>query len=237
MAKSGKSTKRIHHPKSTNESPLKLPQPFDDILATIDRSRPILLVDADEVLLRFVERLSAYFITQGFELRLTSFQLAGNTYHIKSGKQAEAKEVKHLIASFFDACVDDIAAVAGAADALKELSSTFQIIILSNVPRNCRARRMQSLSDQGMPYPVIANKGEKGPAVKAFATATDKITVFVDDLPPQHKSVKAECPESHRVHFIADSRLAEMIGKAPAADIRIDNWPLLTKHLLEIAKD
>ena len=214
-----------------------MPQTFDDILATIDRSRPILLVDADEVLLRFVERLATYFIAQGFELRLTSFQLAGNTYHIKTGHQAEPKEVKHLIAGFFEACVDDIAAVVGAADALKKLSVVFQVIILSNVPSNCRTRRMQSLSDQGMPYPVIANKGEKGPAVKAFADATDKITVFVDDLPPQHKSVKKECPKSHRVHFIADSRLAKMIDKASAANVRIDDWPRLTEHLLEMAKD
>lgn len=101
----------------------------EEILASLHKSKPALLVDADEVLLRFVERLEQYFQSQGFELRLTSFQLSGNTYHADTGKQAEPKEVKHLIAGFFDACVDDVAPVPGAADGLAALSEHYLSLI------------------------------------------------------------------------------------------------------------
>jgi len=207
------------------------------ILKTLDNKRPILLVDADEVLLRFVERLESYFLDQGFELRLTSFQLTGNIFHLQTGKLAEPQQTKSLIASFFEACVDDVPSVEGANDALATLSLHYQVIILSNVPPNCRERRAKSLAAMGMNYPLIANKGDKGPAVKAFAEATKGHTVFVDDLPPQHASVQHHCPNSHRVHFVADPRLARMIGKAPNAHIRCDSWPKLTPYLINLTEE
>jgi len=206
----------------------------DRILTTINPAKPVLLVDADEVLLRFVERLEEYFLSQGFELRLSSFQIAGNTYDLESGGLVEPKKVGHLIASFFEACVDDVKPVHGAAEGLNALAEHYQITILSNVPTNCRVRREQSLARLGINYPVIANKGDKGPIVKLFDNATTKKTVFIDDLPPQHSSVSKLCPDSHRVHFVADKRLAGMIGPASDANIRIDEWPPLTSHLLSL---
>jgi len=204
------------------------------ILSTIDSNRPVLLVDADEVLLRFVESLEFYFPTQGFELRLTSFQLTGNIYHVKTGLIAKPHLTRTLIADFFEACVDKVPAVDGAAEALAALSQYFQIIILSNVPSNCRLRRAKSLASMGMDYPIIANKGDKGPVAKTFAEATSAITVFIDDLPPQHTSVRLNCPASHRVHFVADPRLAKMIAKAPDANVRYDNWHELTPYLINL---
>jgi len=209
----------------------------EHLLKAFDRNRPVLLVDADEVLLRFVERLERYFLSQNFELRLTSFQLSGNTYHKGSGDLAQPNQVQKLIAGFFEACVDDVDPVPGAAEGLAELSEHFQIAVLSNVPKNCRERREKSLAALDLGYPVIANKGDKGPVVKRFDEAFDKLTVFVDDLPPQHTSVAEHSPESHRVHFVADTRLAKMIGKAPDAHVRLDRWQDVTPHLIDLLKD
>jgi hypothetical protein len=195
--------------------------------------KPILLLDADEVLLRFVEHLGEFLTSEGYELRLTSFQLAGNIFDLDTGLTVEPLEVRSLIASFFDNCAHNVPAVEGAAAALEELSELYQIAVLSNVPAHCRERRAQNLADAGMNYPVIANKGDKGATARRLADLTDKTTVFVDDLPPQHTSVKEHAPHIHRVHFVADPRLAKLIGKAPDADIRIDEWPILTKHLLQ----
>lgn len=210
-----------------------MPETLDAMLTKIDRQRPLLLVDADEVLLRFVERLEAYFLSEGFELRLDSFQLSGNTYHMESGEKADPTQMKQLMGGFFHACVDDMQAVDGAADALMDLSEHFQIAVLSNVPSSCRERREQNLHALGLAYPVIANKGNKGPAVQQLAQATDKMTVFIDDLPPQHSSVAEHAPDCHRIHFIADPRLAKMIGKAPDAHVRLDTWPDVAVHLMK----
>jgi len=204
---------------------------------TFNPARPLLLLDADEVLLQFVGHLESYLVTVGYELRLESFQLSGNIYHRPSGKPAEPFKVRELIASYFEACVHETPAVDGAAEALGRLAEYFEIAVLSNVPRNCRTRRAENLKAQGMPYPVISNKGDKGPAAAELVSAHQAkgtLSVFVDDLPPQLKSVRAHSPNTHLVHFIADPRLAAMIGKTTHADIRIDDWKTLEQHLMTL---
>ena len=205
----------------------------EQVLSSFDPDRPVLLVDADEVLLRFVERLEVFFLSKGFELRLTSFRLSGNIYDLSTGQAAEQCQVKDMLKAFFNECVDDMIAVPGAAEALAALSDYYQIAVLSNVPANCRARREDNLAQLGISYPVIANKGDKGPVVRRFMqAATSNKLIFIDDLPPQHSSVAEHCPGSHRIHFIGDPRLAKMINKAPDANIRIDDWHLITPHLI-----
>jgi len=208
-----------------------------DLIASIVPRRPLLLLDADEVLLRFVERLEQYLLTQGVELRLTSFQLGGNIYPLGGNTPVLGEQVRDHIAGFFDACVDDVPLVNGAVDALDRLRGHYQIAILSNVPSRCRARREASLKAQGLDFPVIANRGDKGPGAKEMADAVRAHTVFVDDLPPQHASVAAHAPDIHRVHFIGDPRLAALIGKAPDAHVRFDDWPSLGVHLEALAAE
>lgn len=201
----------------------------------IKRDKPLLLLDADEVLLQFVSHLEKFLLTTGHELILKSFQLTGNVYHQKSGSAAAPETVKLLIAQYFEECVHNSPAVNGAADALNRLSDHYQIVVLSNVPQNCRTRRQENLAAQGMPYPVISNKGEKGPFASELTKNLTAQAVFVDDLPPQLKSVRKHAPDMHLVHFIADPRLAQMIGKAPYADVRHDDWTNLEQHLMDFA--
>ncbi|WP_262691250.1 hypothetical protein [Kordiimonas aestuarii] len=204
---------------------------IERFIAEISPKRPILLLDADEVLLRFVERLEVHLLTCGYEIRLNSFQLSGNIYRQETGIPAEPLTVKELIAGFFDACSHDVPLVPGVTEALSSLSAPYDIAILSNIPDRCRARREASLRSQGINFPVLSNQGGKGPIVARVAAHHDAPIVFVDDLPPQHKSVAQYAPDIHRVHFVADPRLASMIDKAEHAHVRIDDWPTLTHHL------
>jgi len=211
------------------------------ILKTIIPGKDILILDADEVLLLFITRLEAYLESTGFELKLNSFRLGGNIFKKGHPNAVEPAGVKALISRFFDACVDDIPAAPGAAEALEGLRDYYQIVILSNVPAHCQGRRMAHLEAHGMPYPVIANKGDKGQAVLALSKAAQTKTtqlkaiqakaIFIDDLPPQISSVAACAPDTHRIHFIADPRVAKLIGKADHAHVRFDTWPLLQQYL------
>ncbi|WP_417462050.1 hypothetical protein [Kordiimonas sp.] len=202
--------------------------------AQINPSRPLLLLDADEVLLRFVEHLEAYLPSRGHELRLTSFQLGGNIFDLSTEKRAEGAVVKALIAGFFDDCTHDVPLVDGAREALDSLKAHYDIAVLSNVPDRCRDARATNLRGHGLDVPVIANRGEKGPVAAMLASATRKTVVFVDDLPPQHASVAEHAPDVHRVHFIADPRLGPMLEKAEHAHVRIDDWPTLERHLITL---
>lgn len=202
-----------------------------DVIPKISPDAPLLIVDADEVLLRFVEHLEAFFESRGYELRLTSFQLSGNIFPIDGDEPAPPGMVKQLIAGFFEECVDSVPAVPDASDTLRSLADAYQIAILTNVPHQFRQRREAALRDLGFNFPVISNAGEKGPAMQQLDTATGHQSVFVDDLPPQLASVATHAPDVHRVHFVADERLAALIGKADHAHVRIDKWHDLETHL------
>lgn len=204
---------------------------LDHILDTFSNERPILLVDADEVLLKFIEHLEYYFSTQGYELRLDTFHLVGNVYKQSEETPAAGSIVKDLLAGFFDTQVSNIPAVDHAANALKSLSDEYQIAVLTNVPHHCRERREESLRSHGFHYPVISNDGGKGPAVKHLQNSLQTPMVFVDDLPPQISSVAQHAPDTHLVHFVADPRLAKLINKAPEAHVRIDDWIELQTYL------
>ena len=56
-------------------------------------------------------------------------------------------------------------------------------------------------------------------------------------LPVHHASVAKHAPEVHRLHMIAEPRLAPAIPPAEHAHARIDDWPTATEWLLERLRD
>jgi hypothetical protein len=98
-------------------------------------------------------------------------------------------------------------------------------VILSNLPETARAARVDNLTSHGIAYPVIAGQGPKGEIVRRLINGFEQPAVFIDDLPPHIASVAAETPHVHRLHFIADPRLARLLPKAADAHARIDTWP------------
>lgn len=204
-------------------------------LPTFNSDQPILLVDADEVLLKFIQHLEMHLKEQGYALRLDTFQLSGNIYDVNNDIPAKSDDVKELISSFFDIHVDTVPAISHAADALSDLSAYYQIAVLTNIPEKHRERRQKNLKSQGFDFPVIANSGGKGPTVNKIQGIAGQKTVFIDDLPPQIASVSKHAPETHLVHFIGDPRLAKLIDKAPEAHIRIDDWREVKTHLINYA--
>lgn len=206
------------------------------ILPNFSTRSPILLVDADEVLLKFIQHLELHLKSEGYVLNLDTFQLAGNIRDAENLLPADQVTVKHLIASFFDTHVDTVPPIEHAANALQELSTVYQIAVLTNVPHKHRIRRQNNLLSHGFNYPVIANSGGKGPVVKKLRESTSQPIVFVDDLPPQISSVATHAPDTYLVHFVGDPRLAKLIDKAPEAHVRIDDWRELKTHLIDYIK-
>lgn len=188
---------------------------------SIEPGRPLIISDADEVLLRFMERIEHYLDTLGLWIDLSSFALSSN---IKSKQTNEPVKVPTLIDDFFASQTPHIDAAHGAAEALASLSSKAQIIVLTNLPAQHREARIDNLRGHGMDYPVVANSGLKGPAVKWLTEKVNAPVFFLDDIPHNIDSVAEHAPEVHTIHFVADPRLAKLINKAEGATARIDIW-------------
>ncbi len=194
-------------------------------MVTLDPTRPLIICDADEVLLRFLLGLERFLERNGCYLDLTSFRIHGNVKHRASREAVADETVTKMIAEFFASDTRHLEPVEGAAAALRDLSARAQIVILSNLPETSRDARIENLIEHGMPYPVIAGRGPKGPVVKSLLGDFPQTVVFIDDLPPNLSSVASETPHVHRLHFIADPRLARLLPAAPDAHRRIDDWP------------
>jgi len=191
----------------------------------LDPARPLIICDADEVLLQFVAGLERFLERHGCYLDLISFAIHGNVRRRDTNVPVANDEVTRLIAAFFDSETRTMEVVPGAAPALAELSVRAQIVILSNLPDTARTARAENLAAHGLPYPVLAGSGPKGVVVKRLIDGFTGPVVFVDDLPPHLTSVASETPHVHRLHFIADPRLAKLLPPAQDAHRRLDDWP------------
>jgi hypothetical protein len=203
-------------------------------MVKLDPARPLIICDADEVLLRFLEGLERFLARNGFYLDLASFRIHGNVKHKDTNEAAADDTVTQLVKDFFASDTRHLEPVAGAAAALRKLSNHAQIVILSNLPETSREARIDNLAEHGMLYPVIAGKGPKGLIVKDIVAGFGGSVVFIDDLPPHISSVAAETPHVHRLHFIADPRLAKLLGPAPDAPVRIDDWPTAAEWIASV---
>jgi hypothetical protein len=199
--------------------------------------RPLLICDADEVLVAFAAPFKTYLLDNGYQLKFDSFALGGNV-RAPDGTVVSHAAVSALVDMFFDERVEACTPVPGAVDALAQLSVFADIQILSNVPAVVRDRRAASLAGHGMAYPVMANVGGKGPAVADLVAGRGHPVVFVDDMPSHHASVADHAPQVHRLHLVADPSLRGLIPAAPAAHARIDDWaealPYVRAALLDI---
>lgn len=187
----------------------------------LDPGRPLIISDADEVLLKFMERVEVYLESIGLWIDLQNFGLTNN---IKSRATNEPVKVPTLIDDFFAAETPNIEAAEGAAASLASLSEKAQIMVLTNLPADHKQARIDNLKGHGMDYPVVVNSGLKGHAVKWLADKVNGPVFFLDDIPHNVNSVAEEAPDVHCIHFIADSRLQKLIGKADGATARFDTW-------------
>ena len=189
----------------------------------LDPVRPLVISDADEVLLQFMRQFEVYLDRNDMWIDLSSFRLQGNIKY-KGSDEAVDMTNRNIIDDFFAAETLNFSPVDGAAEALTALSKEAQVIILTNLPLAQKKERQINLSKHGMDYPVIVGSGLKGPAVKSLGDKINAPLFFLDDIPHNINSVAEYVPMSGRIHMIADPRLSKLIGAAEGASARIDQW-------------
>ena len=201
-------------------------QPSDEILSqletlTLEPDRPLVISDADEVLLRFMVAMEHFLDGEGLWINLNNFALSGNIF----SKETNEKVMReNLIEDFFASSTRNIPAVDYAAESLAKLKERAQVIVFTNLPIAYKQDRIDNLRDHGMDYPVIVGSGLKGPAISWLHKKMRAPVFFLDDIPHNIDSVGEHSPETNRIHFVADPRLAKLIGPAAKATQRIDCW-------------
>ena len=193
--------------------------------------RPLLIVDADEVLFYFMRGLERFLEGRKLYFDWQSYALHGNIRRRLDDSPVEAEELHLLLQRFFADATEELEPVDGAAAVLQRLKHHMQVIVLSNVPVLARQARERALARHGMDFPLIANSGPKGPAVVELLRRVPGAAVFIDDIPHNHASVAKLAPEVHRLHYVADTRLAALLGPAPDCHYRATSWDEIQDHV------
>lgn len=215
------------------KEPDALPAAVADQIAALALTpgRPLLIVDADEVLFYFMRGLERFLESRKLYFDWQSYALHGNIRRRLDDSVVLAEELHLLLQRFFADATEDMEPVDGAAAALERLRDRMQVVVLSNVPALARQARERALARHGMAYPLIANSGSKGPAVSALLRRVPGPAIFIDDIPHNHTSVARLAPEVHRLHFVADHRLAALLGPAPDCHHRVASWAEIHDHV------
>jgi len=203
----------------------------------LERGRPLIVSDCDEVLVEFMKGLERYLEANNLWIDLQSFALSGNIKHRGTNEPVPKEEMPALLQRFFDTETRRLEAVEGAAEALSALSNRAQVVVLSNLPLSQRQTRIDNLASQGLDYPVIANQGLKGGPVRKLAELVEAPVFFLDDLPPNITSVAEAHEPSHRIHFIADERLARLLGPAKDSHFHTTDWKAAKRFIEERLKE
>jgi len=202
-------------------------------------SRPLLITDCDEVLLHMVAHFEAWLDeAHGINFNFESGTFGGAMTEKASGALIGEERVWPLLGEFFSNEMHRQTIVPGAVEALGQIGEIADIVILTNLPDEAHPWRVDQLTRHGIAHEVVCNRGGKGvPARSIIARYGATRTAFVDDLPVHHASVAKHAPEVHRLHMIAEPRLAPAIPPAEKAHARIDDWPTATTWLLERLRD
>jgi hypothetical protein len=199
--------------------------------------RPLVAVDADEVLVYLAEHLARYLLTIGFRMRLTQYQLEGSIFPAESEIPVPFDDCLRLIDRFFDDETLNQQALPGAAEALARLSEWAQVVVLTNVPRHARDLRRRNLAALGMGYPMVENSGGKGRALSWMASHAEAPMAFIDDSLKQHESAARRAPEVTRIHFVGASHLRRILPESPAAHHRVEGWEACEAVVSDVLTD
>ena len=187
-------------------------------------SRPLLVLDVDDVVLEFIKPFPHYLKSRGFGLTLASFRLTGNIAETASGRLIEQSEVTALLGDFFDAQADWQSIADGAADALAMLGRSAEIVMLTAMPHKHRAVRRAHLDALGLDYPLLTTEMAKGPAIAKLRGAKGRRVAFVDAQPSNLVSARNSVADAHLFHLMADNSLRAFLPPTPQDIISVENW-------------
>ena len=204
-------------------------------LRRLSPKRPLIITDADEVLLQFVAGLDCFLAERGLFLDLTSYRLHGNIRRIDDHTQVLDVEVTALLDEF-RSDLDWLEGVDGAHESLCALGDMANIVVLTNVSPTQASARLRNLRKLGLDLPIVANSGLKGPAVRDLANHASVPAFFIDDIPQHLESAAHHAPEVIRIHLIGDERLKPLLAPSPLAHHYAETWKSAESFIRERLK-
>ncbi|MEO9338989.1 hypothetical protein ABFT80_16350 [Mesorhizobium sp. SB112] len=200
------------------------PETARQIAELAQDTRPLLVLDVDEVVLEFVRPLMGFLNSQNLELKTDTFRLDGNIVELGTTKAVESERVSELIHDFFVVQAEWQEQLEDAADSIAEIARGAEIVLLTAMPHRHRETRRAHLDRLGFHYPLLTTERAKGPALRALRGKTKRPIAFVDDTPHNLVSARANLSDAHLFHMMAFEELRPVLPPLPDDIIMLANW-------------
>jgi len=187
-------------------------------------TRPLLVLDVDEVLLEFVRPFIGFLGSQGLRFDTMAFRLNGNISETTSGAVVDNDRVAALLDGFFAVQADWQTAADGATEVVEALAGSAEIVMLTAMPHRHRATRRALLDTLGFPYPLITTEAAKGPAIRRLRGEHPRPVAFVDDIPLNLVSVRETVADAHLFHVMAHAEMRKLLPPLPAGIVMAQGW-------------
>jgi hypothetical protein len=194
-------------------------------------SRPLLVLDVDDVILEFIRPFPRFLAAKGYALGMETFRLHGNVTEIDTGAVVDRETVSGLLGAFFAAQAEWQTMAAGASEALESLSAGAEIVLLTAMPHRHRAVRRAHLEALGLTYPLLTTEMAKGPAIAALRGDGKRPVAFVDDLPHNLSSARDSVSDAHLFHLMADNSLRRLLPPPAEGIAVVEDWPDATPKI------
>jgi hypothetical protein len=207
-------------------------------IAAIKPGRPLIVTDADGVLLKFTGCFEHWLDERDLYLDLTAYRLEGGIRRRDDNTRLLDVECLALVEEYRED-LDDLDAVDGACEALAELSEIASVVVLSNVNAIQAKARLRNFARLDIAYPLIANDGgggylaDKGAAMRALAAHARAKTFFIDDIPSNLADVAKAAPDVTLVHVVESEPLRVMLGSDFHAHCYAKDWTEVKRFILE----
>ncbi|CAI2934509.1 hypothetical protein [Aminobacter niigataensis] len=187
-------------------------------------TRPLLVLDVDEVLLEFMVPFMRFLDAQGLVFLAKSFRLTGNIVDRKTQTPLDQTAVSGLLDGFFLAQREWQTAAQGAADAVANLAGGAEVVMLTAMPHRHRDVRRLHLDALGFPYPLLTTEAAKGPALRQLRGESARPVAFVDDIPYNLVSVRDSVSDAYLFNLMSYREMRLLMPPMPDGIVVADDW-------------
>jgi hypothetical protein len=187
-------------------------------------TRPLLVLDVDEVVLEFLRPFIGFLGSRQLKFDTHLFRLHGNISDAATGAVVDNDRVSALLEEFFALQADWQVAADGAAAVIAGLARDAEIVMLTAMPHRYRTIRRAHLDALGFRYPLLTTETAKGPALRQLRGAHPRPVAFVDDIPHNLVSVRAAVTDAHLFHLMAHAEMRRLMPPLPDGIEIADNW-------------
>lgn len=187
-------------------------------------TRPLLVLDVDEVLLEFMVPFMRFLDAQGLVFLAKTFRLTGNIVDQKTQAPLDQAAVSAVLDGFFQAQRNWQTAALGAAEAVASLARSAEVVMLTAMPHRHRDIRRLHLDALGFPYPLLTTEAAKGPALRQLRGEAARPVAFVDDIPYNLVSVREAVADAHLFNLMSYREMRPLLPPMPDGIVIADDW-------------